>query len=167
MNRARLLASALVLAILFTLGVGGARAHGGKSVTVQPLTAKPGEVITVKGAGLGNKSTIEVRVIGAGVDVDLGEVQADDTGSFTAQFTLPADLKSGSYQIKAIGAESETTQLTVAGGAAASATAPMAEMPVRTRPLGQAIGLIAFFGVLAALGIFFARGATLRETRAH
>jgi hypothetical protein len=157
-----LIAIALLLSALYTFGGGVALAHGGKGVTVQPLTPKPGDVITVTGDELGASSTVEVRLIGTGVDIDLGEAQANDEGDFTAQFRVPADLKPGSYQLQAKGAESATTEITVvaAGSTESTTSATMAEAPatpVRERPLGETIGLVALFGVLAGLGLFFAR----------
>jgi len=159
------IAMALLLSALFSFGGGLALAHGDKGVTVQPLTPKPGEVITVKGEGLGTegaKSQVEVRIIGTGVDIDLGEAEAGDDGDFTAQFRVPADLKPGSYQLQAKGAETATTEITVVAASSTESTtnATMAEAPaapVRERPLGETIGLVALFGVLAGLGLFFAR----------
>jgi len=150
MKRKTLIAMALLLSALFTFGGGVALAHGGKGVTVQPLTPKPGEVITVTGDELGASSTVEVRLIGTGVDIDLGEAQANDEGDFTAQFRVPANLAPGNYQIQV-----------VAAGTTESTTSPaMTETPappVRERPLGETIGLVTLFGVLAGLGLFFAR----------
>lgn len=168
MNRSiRTLAIALAALALLALGVPAVLADGAKGVVVKPLNAKPGDTITVQGDLLGAGSTVEVRVIGAGVDVDLGEVKASAEGDFSAEFRLPADLKPGTYTIKATGAESASTQLTVVGGGAEAPAADMAEMPVRSRPLGQALGLAALFGVLAGAGLFFARVASAREAGAH
>lgn len=154
-----------LLALAIALAPGLALAHGDETgVTVQPLTPKPDEVITVKGELLGPKSEVEVRVIGNGMDDDLGEVKADKEGDFTQEFRLPADLKPGTYQLKATGKESATTQITVSGAPAGGASSEkksgsgaMEQAPViKTRPLGQSIGLVALFGVLAAAGMFFA-----------
>jgi hypothetical protein len=164
MKRIQVLAMLIALAALVTLGGGVALADGGKGVTVQPLTPKPGDVITVKGDLLGPNSTVEVRIIGTGVDIDLGEVQADEEGDFTAQFRVPADLVPGTYQVQATGAESATTEITVvAAGPASSAEMPidpaMMNVPVRERPLWETIALVALFGALSGLGLFFARTA--------
>jgi hypothetical protein len=167
----------LVLALL-VLASGVALAHGDTSVGVQPLTPKPDEVITVtvKGEALGEDTEVEVRVMGQGEDVDLGEVQTDAEGDFTAEFRLPADLKPGTYQLKAIGEESAEIQLTVKEGPAGSAAQEQPSEPaaeeeaaageqaameqqapiLRQRPLGQSIGLVALFGALAAVGMLFA-----------
>lgn len=159
MKRLASLATALAIGILVTTGSGVALADGATGVAVQPLTPRPGDVITVKGDLLGPNSEVEVRVIGAGVDADLGEVDTNAEGDFSAQFRLPADLKPGTYQVRAIGAKSATTQITVVGAAGAEAGS-MQEAPVlRERPLAEAAILVGLFGVLAALGLVFARTA--------
>ncbi|MBF6612504.1 MAG: hypothetical protein IVW55_05185 [Chloroflexi bacterium] len=140
---------------------GVALADGVKGVAVQPLTPKAGDVITVKGDLLGPNSTVEVRVVGTGVDIDLGEVDADANGDFSAQFRLPEDLKPGTYQVTAKGAESATTAITVVGvgGDAASEGAMGGEPVLKQRPLGESLLLVGVFGVISALGIFLARTA--------
>ena len=163
----------ILLIILVALGVpvavavslastsGMALADGAKGVAVQPLTPKAGEVITVKGDLLGPNSTVEVRVVGTGVDIDLGEVQANAEGDFSAQFRLPEDLKPGTYQVTAKGAESATTSITVLGvtGDASSQGAMVVAPVLRERPLGESLLLVAVFGALAGGGIFMARTA--------
>lgn len=152
----------LVLAMmLLTLAPGLALADGAKGVTVSPLSPRPDETITVNGELLGPNSEVEVLVIGDGETADLGEVKANAEGDFTQEFRLPADLKPGNYQVEATGKESATTQITVSGapGGAGSeeGNGEMGAEPViETRPLGQSIGLVALFGVVAALGLFFA-----------
>lgn len=156
----RLLPVTVGVLLLLAFGAASARADGGKGIVVSPLIPKAGDTITVKGDQLGGDRSVEVRLVGSGSDLDLGEVRTDSAGDFTARFPLPATLNPGSYQVRAVGAESATTQITVVGGGAENAAPPMAEAPVRTRPPGQAFVLIAFFAALAALGILFARTAT-------
>lgn len=160
MQRMMALTIMLALGLLFIFDIGRAWADGGRSVTVQPLTPKPGDVVTVKGTLLGPNSTVEVRLIGTGVDVDLGEVKADAEGDFSAQFRIPADLAPGNYQVQAKGAESETTAINVLAAGSAPADPMRQPAPVlRQRSLPASIGLVALFGVLAGLGILFARTA--------
>lgn len=149
----------LVVGLQLALWGNVALASGGTSVAVQQLTPQPGQKITVKGESLGANSLVEVVLTGNGRRVDLGEVQADATGDFTASLALPADLPPGTYQLTATGAKTATTQLTVVGGAASGAPAgSMAPAPVlRERPLGESIGLVVLFGALAALGLVFAQ----------
>lgn len=161
MQRRIALASILALTVLVVASVPIALADGGKGVTVKPLQPKPGDVITVKGDRLGANAEVEVRVIGpGGVNIDLGEVVADAAGDFTAEFRLPADLAVGTYQVQATGTETATTQITVRGGGGGTNEEEMemaAEPVLRSRPFGETAVLVAIFGVLAGLGIVFAR----------
>lgn len=167
MQRIKLLTTFLAIAALAILGAGLALADGSKNVAVKPLTPKAGEVIIVKGGLLGPNAEVEVRVVGPGVDVDLGEVKTDAEGDFTEEFRLPADLPPGTYQVKANGPQSAVTQITVlaAGSAAQSPMAPAPAEPLRERPLAQTVGLVAVFGVLAGLGLFLA--LTARRVSRH
>ena len=163
MKRMRLIMLTLVATALALVTSGVVLADGGKGVTVQPLTPKPGDVITVKGDLLGSNSEVEVRIIGTGVDIDLGEVQADEEGDFEAQFRVPADLAPGTYQVQAKGAESATTAITVVAASSAAGEAAMdpamMNIPARERPLWETISLVALFGLLAGAGLYFARTA--------
>lgn len=157
----QLLAIALALGALL-LTSGAARADGGTGVVVSPLNPKPGDEITVKADRVGAESEVEVRLVGRGVDLDLGEFKTDDEGGFTARLRLPADLAPGTYQVRVVGPEPVATSISVvaAGGVGTSTVQPMAaEPPVRERPLGETIGLVALFGVLAGLGLFLAQTA--------
>lgn len=163
--RARILISSTLVLALLALAPSPALAHGEKGVTVKPLTARADQLVTVGGELLGPNSEVEVRIIGSGMNERLGEAQADEEGDFTKEFRLPPDLEPGGYQIIATGKESATTQITVTGGPAGTgkgeeAGAMGAEPQIRHRPLGQAILLVVFFGVLAAAGVFSARMAT-------
>ncbi len=150
------------LAALLALGAGLARADGGRSVAVKPLAARPGDPITVTGAGLGASRQVEIRLVGQGLDLDLGELAAAADGDFEGTLTLPPDLRPGTYQLRAVGDGAEATQLTLLpAGATAPAEPTMgAESLVAPRPLGEAALLVALFGVLAGLGLLAARTAT-------
>lgn len=159
--KTRILTMSLLALMLLALAPGLALADGAKGVTVSPLSPKPDETITVNGELLGPNSEVKVLVIGNGETVDLGEVKANAEGDFTQEFRLPADLKPGNYQVEATGKESATTQITISGapggGGSEEGSGEMGAEPViETRPLGQSIGLVALFGALAALGLFFA-----------
>lgn len=162
MNTRVLIVTSIVL-MLLALAPGLAMADGVTGVAVSPLTASPDEIITVKGEVLGPNSEVEVRISGpGGVDVDLGEVTADEEGDFTTEFRLPPDLQPGTYQLTATGEESATTVVSVEGGPEGGAGSEPGAMEqpepvIETRPLGESIGLVALFGVLASLGLFLAR----------
>lgn len=161
MRHFQLLTIALALGALL-LASGAARADGGTGVVVGPLNPKPGDQITIKADRVGANTVMEVRLVGRGVDLDLGEFKTDDEGDFTARLRLPADLAPGTHQVRVVGPEPVATSISVvaAGGVDASTVQPTAaEPPVRERPLGETIGLVALFGVLAGLGLFFAQTA--------
>src|SRR5579883_1203500 len=113
----QLLAIALALGALL-LARGAARADGGTGVVVSPLSPKPGDEITVKADAVGAGTDVEVRLVGRGGDLDLGEFKTDDEGDFTARLRLPADLAPGTYQLRVIGPEPVATSISVvaAGG---------------------------------------------------
>jgi hypothetical protein len=180
MNPIKLLAIAiLVAALAAALSVGVVLAHG-QSVGVDPASAKPGDTIALKGRDLGVDRAVKVKIVGTGVERELGEAQTDDDGAFTAQYKVPADLMPGPYQIQAEGKETATTDFAVlaAGGAgdqmagqtsgeAAPAAPAQPGMPVRERPLSETAGLVALFGVLAGLGLFFAQTARRQPVSEH
>lgn len=154
------LATLFALLGLFTLSGGVALADGGKSVAVKPLSPRAGDVITVKGAGLGVNREVAILLVGKDVDIELGKLQSVDDSDFDGEFRLPVDLKAGTYEIRAIGEGTESAQVTiVAAGSAAAPAASMANEVIPRRPLGEAALLVALFGALAALGLFLARTA--------
>ena len=168
MQRIATLAAVLAIALVPVLG-GTALAHGDKEVTVTPLGPRAGETITVKGGGLGENRDIEIRLIGQGVDIGLGEVQAEDDGDFSDQFQVPAQVKSGIYLIRAVGEDTVETQVTIAPSAAGTSAQGAITQPstagvmalegtdtARQRPFGEAAILVAIFGAIAALGLLFA-----------
>ena len=164
MRRCTWLATLMMIGLLAIAGTGVALAHGQK-IAVDPSSARPDEAMTITGEGLGHHSEVEVRVIGGDLDVDLGEVNADAQGNFTAQFRVPAALKPGTYQIQAKGAETATADLNVLAPGA-GATMPMeSSAPIlRERPLTEAIVLVALFGVVAAVGLAITRTVHLESS---
>lgn len=154
-----LLTVTALIAVVFVTG-GRALADGATGVAVQPLTPQPGGIITVKGEVLGPNREVEVRIIGTNVDIDLGEVETNEEGDFTAEFRVPDDLVAGNYQVQAAGDETATTTITVVAPGSAQ-TDPMSQPApeLRQRPLGESAILITIFGVLAAAGVFFAQTA--------
>lgn len=172
----------IALLLLSTLlGLAGpALADGGKKVAVKPLAPRAGDTVTVVGGGLGANRDVEIRLVapGLGVDLVLGEIRSLDDGDFEGELALPADLRPGTYQLKATGDATEATQITLLAAAGAGATtsgsgvAPgaaaeiEANAPLPTRPFGETALLVAIFGGLAGLGLFVARTAPLLDNGA-
>jgi type 1 fimbria pilin len=151
--------------LIFTGGT--ALADGATGVAVQPLTPQPGGIITVKGEVLGPNREVEVRIIGTNVNIDLGEVETDAEGDFTAEFHVPEDLLAGTYQVQVTGDATATTTITVIAPGTVQADPMSQSAPeLRQRPLGESIILVTIFGVLAAAGIFLAQTAN-RRSAAH
>ncbi len=159
----RIAALAFFALRMFTSGT--ALADGATGVAVQPLTPQPGGIITVKGDLLGPNREVEVRIIGTNVNIDLGEVETDAEGDFTAEFRVPDDLPAGTYQVQVTGDTTATTSISVVDVGTVQ-IGPMSQPALRQRPPGESILLVTIFGVLAAAGIFLAQTAN-RRSAAH
>jgi hypothetical protein len=156
------LVSVLMVVGMFTLGAPVASAHGGEGLTVTPSTAMPGDKVKLHGEAVAEPNgDVDVHLVSAsGVETDLGDFKADDTGDFDAEVTLPTTLAPGTYQCKAMGTATLTADLTVTAASSSAATTAATTGTTVTftpRPLGETIGLVALFGVLAAAGLFLAR----------
>ncbi|MGF3055935.1 5'-nucleotidase C-terminal domain-containing protein [Microbacterium sp. YY-01] len=92
------------------------------TITLDPETVAAGDTVTVNGTGFGPFDIVDLDLrtyisstLGG---VDLGQVEADGNGAFTATVTIPADTAAGAYLIGATSLEgnNETTApLTVTG----------------------------------------------------
>lgn len=91
-------------------------------------------------------------------------MRRERTADFTAQFRVPATLKDGTYHLQTKGAQSASVALDVASNAGpATGAGSTVVVEEHSRPLGEVIGLIALFGVLSGLGLFFARTVWTRS----
>lgn len=137
------------------------QAHGDTSVSVTPISPKTGEEVTIKGEKLSVNATVMIELTGNNATINLGEAKSDQDGNFTSKFKIPADMKAGTYKLKASADDdTATTELTVLAGSASNTTTASTEgtaAPILERPLWETILLVAFFGVLAGAGIFFAQ----------
>lgn len=71
-------------------------------ITTSKASGGPGETVTVSGTSFWSGETVDVYVFS-----DLvGQVPADQSGSFTTKVTVPTDLLSGSIDISATGESS-------------------------------------------------------------
>jgi hypothetical protein len=170
------LAAILALVTAATVGATQALAHG-QSVAADPSSAAPGATISVKGEQLGGNRDVPVVLIGMGKEIPLGTARTTPQGAIDAQFSLPKDLAPGTYALRAKGKEDADTDFTVAAmpsmtsgqmgqvTTATTATTAAPEIPVRARPVGELVGLIAVFGLLAGLGLFAAQATRERPDR--
>ena len=173
MKRILLIAIALLLSTLYIISGDVALVSSDKGVAAEPLSAKPGDVIMVRGVHPGARGVVQVRLIGTTTDIDLGEVDTNDSGDFAAQLQLPTDLLPGKYLVKARGIELATIEIAVPATSQAeihsAPTLTRAQATAHKQRLSEIIGLIAVFDLLAGLGLFCVRlawrGLSLGEPR--
>lgn len=152
------------LAALLSIGFAGmALAHGGPGITITPDSVMPGDTVDVTAAAVSSPGgDITITVIGNGVNAVLPMQKASDDGDFEGKVTIPSDLVPGSYQLEVKGDKASLTgDFDVTGGGSTTQTAATIIQP-RERPLYEMILIAAVFGVLAGLGILFARTANHR-----
>lgn len=156
---------ALILLLGLSLGVTTASAHGGAELTVSPVVAAPGGTVTVKGEGVEAGETFTITVEGTTFQATLGTVTVGDDEDFHEEFTLPAEIPPGTYQVRAVSEEGEvlTAELTVEAGTAMAEPAAPAEPSTepmqldRRRSTGELTVIIAGLLLSAGLGLVLIR----------
>lgn len=134
----KLLAGALGLMAALTLA--GAFAHGGAKLSVDPPAGTPGGTVVVTGSGVEAGSDVEVVLQSARGQVDLGHVDADSSGAFRLQSTLPVDLPAGSYQLVVTGGDEKlASDFSVEGTAVNSSSESRGASPSDAMPAGDGI----------------------------
>ena len=169
---AKLIISVLIAVLLTILSAGVVFSHGEPTIAVEPAVASPGSQITIIGSDMEDGEVFQITLEGMINTIPLGEASAKQVGDeagFTADFTLPSDLSTGSYTVQAATDEGETTtaDLTIAASTQPMSrnTGPMparAEPEVidRSKPLVE-VGLIVVLALLSAVaGIFLIRWQT-------
>jgi hypothetical protein len=165
-----LVRSLTVLAALALAPVGIALAHGQPVIAVQPAVIAAGDQITITGTEMEPGEVFAITLEGVSGSVPLGEAAVTDEGeggSFTATFTIPADIAPGSYTVRAAteAGESAEADLTVtAPSAEASAGPAMAQEPTgeqhlldRSKPIGQMAAVVVVIALSAAAGFVLIR----------
>lgn len=105
-------------------------ADGVPVIVVEPNPASPGTQITVTGTDMEEGEIFAITLEGMTGVIPLGEATATPDGQeagFTVTFTVPADLPSGSYFLRAVTEEGETAtaDLTIGASAEQMNTEPM------------------------------------------
>ncbi len=141
-------------------------AHGGAELTVVPATAAPGDEITVKGEGVEAGEVFAITVEGLSFQAELGDVTVGDDEDFHQDFTLPADIPAGTYQVRATSGEGEVLTAELGISATADASAEQAAPPEpsnepmdleRGTTTGQLTTIIIGLVVAAGLGIWMVK----------
>jgi hypothetical protein len=157
----------LTLLLFFIVSNSGvAQAAGDPILFAQPSLLRPGDEITVQGLQFGSKLTVELHLISSQSSIHLGETQSGAAGDFTVQFRLPDTLAEGTYLIQATDTSGKNAfmRLTVSNNLATSSVTQGMNIPARERSVGQNVGFIAFFVVVAAFGLLLA-WTTQRKVR--
>jgi len=84
-------------------------------ITLRPATARPGAIVTVRGAGFSRHEQVVLSLNGAALST-LPPVITTANGLFTALFVAPSSLLRGSNTVGAIGDDSRVTAVTVLNG---------------------------------------------------
>lgn len=148
----------LTLLLLSNVRTTSVEAASDPVLFVQPSLLRPGDEIAVEGLQFGSRRTVEFHLIGSGVNVHLGAAQSDAAGAFKAQFRIPDTTAEGTYEIQATDTSGKNAfmRLTVSKNPTTSSATQGMNIPARARPVGQQVGLIAFFVVVAAAGFLLA-----------
>ncbi len=112
-----------ILFLSLVLGLSTLSAPGHEaSLSLSRNQVQPGDRIEVRGAGLGENAVIELTLEGVLNTYPLGEAQGNAHGEFQAEVVIPAEVKPGTYTIKAhAGTTVASAPLRVAKGGVPSA----------------------------------------------
>ena len=116
--------SLLIALVLAFMPYGTALADGVPVIIVDPSVAAPGEQITITGTDMEEGEVFVFTLEGAAGVFEFGEATAAPDGEeagFTVAFTLPSDLPTGSYLVRAVTDEGETATADLTIGASSEA----------------------------------------------
>ncbi|TFD53461.1 hypothetical protein E3T55_05465 [Cryobacterium frigoriphilum] len=121
------------------------------ALTLDTNRVAPGGTITVSAGGY--TAGEEIRVVLYSEPVVLGSATADAAGAFTATFTLPADLRTGTHTIEATGLTSGvvTNATVIVVGTAGASGGSLAST-------GQLWWIALGVGALGMIGVFLIGG---------
>lgn len=140
-------------------------AHGEATLTVSPSVVAPGGPITIKAEGVEANETFTMTLEGMTVRITLGTVTVGDDKDFHQEFTVPADVPPGVYQMRATtaGGEVITAELTVRAETSATEQAPPAKPSAefmqldRRKSTSELVVIIAGLLLSAGLGLVLLR----------
>lgn len=105
-NRIIKIYRSFLFGIVFLLTLGFAKAapaHVGQprlEISVERMN--PGGIVDVRGVSFGMDDSVNLALIGSGVDVSFGEIIASGEGEFIYIAVLPSDLVEGTYYFRAV-----------------------------------------------------------------
>jgi hypothetical protein len=158
---------AIVLSVALSLsGVAAAMAHEGsgeEEIVVEPANVTAGDSVVLAGSGLEPDNDRVLVMAGQDLVVEFGTVRTDAEGMFSKELTIPSHLPSGTYELRAIGDETITTDLAVeavAGGTQASpADASDEAVVARARTPLELAAILVLVVLAATVGLFLVLSA--------
>lgn len=169
--RTQLLLILLVIVTLALFSPGVALAHGQPVITVDPVLAAAGSQITVRGSEVEPGEVFAITLEGMSGTTSLGQATvtgAGEEGEFTATLTIPANIASGSYVVRATtkAGEAATADLTITAAANNASAGPAMVMDKasgephvinRARSMIETIVVAVIIAICAGLGVWFVR----------
>lgn len=159
--------SLLIALVLAFTPFGTVLADGVPVIIVEPSVAAPGGQITITGTDMEEDEVFVFTLEGASGIFELGEATAAPNGEeagFTVVFTLPSDLATGSYLVRAVTDEGETAtaDLTIGASSEAMNAEPMeaSAEPIeldRSKPAFLTGSIIVLALLSAGLGVWLVR----------
>ena len=105
----RLLGFVFVVVFAFTV-TPSAFAHGDEPrLEINAEKINPGGVVEVRGVDFEFEEVVLLSLIGAGVEIPLGDITSDAEGQFLQIVSMPGDLPEGGYQFQAVTDDHEIT----------------------------------------------------------
>jgi hypothetical protein len=125
-----------------------ALAHGGPPrVEIYPAQAAPGAQVNIRGINISADAQVAVTLVGGSGEYQLGSAICDGAGDFDSMFTLPDDLDTGAYTVRAVepGGSMLTAQLQVERPGLGDLLAKVKDipMPLLLGALAVALGIVA------------------------
>lgn len=154
--------AAIALALLGFPVLGHQGEAGEASIAVEPGTVTAGATIVVAGSGLEPDTDRVLVLAGADLTLDFGTVHTDAEGMFQKELEIPTHLPGGIYELRCIGDETITAELSVTAAGAPVTPAPEEEPAAtgpRSRPPVELAVLVGLALLFAALGVVLVLGA--------
>lgn len=149
--RRTLAAAAALAALVIPLGIVTAYTGSGQaSVQVEPASIDAGATVVFAGTGLRPDSDRDLVLAGDGMVIDFGVIKTDATGTFSKELHIPGHVPNGTFELRAIGDETLTVPLQIAGTAAGVGGATSAAQAAVGRST-SGLESAAFLGTILAL----------------
>lgn len=118
----------LALALLLLAATAVAAHEGeGEGIAVEPSSVTAGDTVVLAGTGLEPDDERVIVLAGGNLTVDFGTVTTDAEGAFQMELTIPSHLPGGVYEIRAIGDETLTAELSITAAAGGPEASPSDE----------------------------------------